>query len=63
MSKENYDSIKRIKDLEERDKRRTAIAEQFMDTVVPLRKAKEIKMAEPAKLEKPTKTNGYVSLI
>jgi hypothetical protein len=46
MSKENYDSIKRIKDLEERDKRRTAIAEQFMDTVVPLRKAKEIKMAE-----------------
>lgn len=41
MSKENYDAIKRIKDLQERDAKRTIFADKFAQTVVPQRKAKE----------------------
>lgn len=46
MSKKNYDAINRIKDLEKRDKRRTAIADKFAESVVPVRKAKEIEMIQ-----------------
>ena len=35
ISEENYDAIQRIKDFEEREKRRTLIYKQFAKTVVP----------------------------
>lgn len=42
MEKQNYDAIRRVKDLEERDKRRSEIASKYVQTVIPVQKAKEL---------------------